>query len=77
MTHKERLTMLTNWVKDINPKAFLHHADARLGGYYAIATRNDGGVHIWTQFMTLTELEKALVLFFDYDNFIKIKEKRQ
>ena len=74
MTNKERYEMLCKWVEDLNHKAFLKKADARFGGLYAIATKNpDGGIKIWSQFMTLKELEKCLVMFFDND-FIKIKE---
>ena len=73
MTNKEREEMLTRWVKDLNPKAYLEHADARLGGYYAIATKTDvGSVRIWTQFMTLKEMEKALILVHD-NSFMEIK----
>ena len=73
MTQKKRLEMLSRWVKDLNPKAFLHRADARLGGLMAIATRNDdGSIKIWSQFMKPTELEKALVMYFD-NSFNDIK----
>ena len=73
MTNKQRIEMLSRWVKDLNPKAFLHHADVRCGGLYAIATRNDdGSVKIWSQFMKPTELEKALVMYFD-NSFNDIK----
>lgn len=73
MTNKERKEMLDRWVKDLNPKAFLHHADARLGSYWAIATKSElGGMRIWTQFMTLKEMEKALILVHD-NTFMEIK----
>lgn len=72
MTNKERIKMLENWVKDLNPKAFLHHADGRCGNYYAIATSDGCAIHVWTQFMTPTEMENALILYFD-NQFEKIK----
>lgn len=72
MNNKERIQMLEKWVKDINPKAFLHPADGRCGGYYAIATSDGCAIHTWTQFMAPKEMEQALILYFD-NNFAKIK----
>lgn len=73
MTTKERIKMLEGWVKDLNPKAFLYPADARLGGIYAIAVRKDGSVKTLSQFMTPKEMEKTLVFAFA-NGLQKIKE---
>ena len=67
MTTKERIKMLEGWVKEINPKAFLHHADARCGGIYAIAVRNGSCVTPLSQFMTPKEMEKVLMFAFNND----------
>lgn len=73
MSNRKRIKMLENWVKELNPKAFLHYADGRLGSLLAIATNNDDtSIHVWTQFMTPKEMEKALMLHFD-NSFANIK----
>lgn len=72
MTKKGRIKMLEGWVKEINPKAFLHHADGRCGGIYAIAVNIDGSIKTLSQFMTPKEMEKAL-LFAISNNLETIK----
>ena len=64
--------MLTRWVKDLNPKAKIIHADRRCGNLVAVATPSENGLKVWSQFMRLTELEKCLVMYFD-NNFSNIK----
>ena len=75
MTKKEKFEMLDRWVKDINPKAYLEISDGRLGNKVAIATKleENTGIHTWTNYMTLNEMEQALVLYFDTD-FNKLKD---
>ena len=75
MTKKQQLKMLTEWVKKLNPKAYLYPGDGRLGSVYAVATNNeDGGVHVWTSFKDLDTLESMLMMAFHIDEFMKIKE---
>ena len=75
MANKQLFEMLTSWVKELNKKAFLQHGDGRLGGVYAVATKNDdSSIHCWTSFMTLKELEKVLLMAFNIGDFLKIKE---
>ena len=72
MTNKQRLEMLSRWVKELNPKAKIEHADARCGNLVAIVTPMGTGRKVWSQFMKPTELEKCLVMYFD-NNFANIK----
>lgn len=61
MTTKDRTKMIECWIKEINPNAFLQHADGRCGGLCAIAINRDGAIKTFTQFMTLKEMEKVLM----------------
>ena len=73
MKTKERIKMIGDWVKGINPKVFLYHADARCNGLYAIAVRHeDGHVTTLSSFMTPNEMEKALLFAFN-NNLQRIK----
>lgn len=75
MTHKQKENMLDIWVKEhFNPKAFIQRADVRCGCRYAVATKKDGCLHLWTPFLLISTLEEVLTHLINYNDFIKIKE---
>lgn len=69
MTQKERLQMLSEWVKDLNPKAYLKKADSRCGNLYAVATPHE----TWTEYLEPRTLEHVLIMAFHADKFMGIK----
>lgn len=74
MTKKEQLKMLKDWVKRLNPKAFLDRADARCGNRYAVTTKNEKGcVHNWTPYYDLDTLEAVLINLLRAEEFMEIK----
>ena len=72
MPTKEKIKMLEGLVKDINPKAFLHHADARCGCMYSIAIKEDGKIIDLTHFLHPDVWEQVLH-FSIHDELQKIK----
>lgn len=67
--------MLNDWVKELNPKAYLAAADARCGDLYAVTTNDEKGCpKHWTSFKNLDTLESMLIMVFHIDEFMKIKE---
>ena len=68
--------MLSEWVKKLNPKAYLKIADARCGKRYAVCTPDESGSGLykeWTAYYPLKELELILMAHFNHDEFMKIK----
>lgn len=73
MTKKQQLKVMEGWVKKLNPKAFLHRADARCGERYAVATKKDGCLHTWTPYYTPDTMDAVLCMVLHADEFMKIK----
>ena len=71
-----RHQMLTEWVKELNPKAYLKMADARCGKRYAVCTPGKPGECYveWTAYYPLKELELILMAHFNHERFMKIKD---
>lgn len=71
MTRKQTIEMLTNWVKEYNPKAVLEECDPRIGKRYQIVMYEPNCKHTFSDCLTLNEMEQYLMGVRNADFFKK------